>query len=120
MTIDKDTLLLEVGQEALDELSADELNAVTRTYSSGQVKMAGMKVFELLMKKFQPNYRMGRMYESLSQKFEAYKDIYFQYARSVGAGKLASDTGDERNIQRYDFLEETHSKQDVVDATTTD
>lgn len=112
-------LLLEIGSEAFADLTTDEINAIVAKYSSTQVKLGGMKAFELLMKKFKSNYRMGRMYEHLSQKFEAYRKTFYWYTQHVSAGTLAhdSDLGEARNIQREKFLKDTHSTQDVIDAS---
>jgi len=93
-------LLLEVGSEALVELSADEKTAILARYTDSQCAVAGMKVFGLLMKKYQPNYRMGKMYEDLGQKYEAYRRIYNDYARSVNAGRSSSE---DESLPRYDI-----------------
>lgn len=93
------TLVLEVGSEALDELSTTEKNAVLAAYTDAQVKFAGMKVFDILRKKFLPTYRMGRMYEDLSAKFEKYDRLYKEYCATVAAGELGEDPDD---ITKYD------------------
>lgn len=85
--MEESTLLLEVGAEALSELSPDEKTAILARYSDEQASQAGLKVFGLLMKKFQPNYRMGKMYEDLSDKYEAYRRIYLDYCRVLKAGR---------------------------------
>ena len=80
-------LLLEVGAQALKDLSADEKQGILGKYQDGQEALAGLHVFSLLMKKYKANYRMGRMYVYESQKYEAYRDIYREYSRSVNAGR---------------------------------
>ena len=109
--MDESTLLLEVGSGALDDLTTDEKTAILARYTNAQVKYAGMKTFEVLSKKFQPNYRMGRMYEDLSDKFEAYRKIYRSYVRNIGSGKLAVDpsTQTRYDIERYKWPKQTLS-----------
>jgi hypothetical protein len=113
-----DELLLEIGSKAYADLTTQEIHAIVTTYSSEQKKMAGMKAFELLWKKFQANYKMGRMYEAESQKYEAYHKIFVWYTQQVQAGKLGhdDDLGDTRRIHSEDWLKDTHDTQDVVDA----
>ena len=113
--MDADRLLLEIGSEAYNELTDDERTSLLNSYTNAQSKLAGMRAFELLMKKFQPTYRMGRMYEDLSAKYEHYRRMYMMYAQAVKAGKLGKTVGDERNIQRYKFLEQTHPEQQDAD-----
>jgi len=112
--MDETTLLLEVGAEALDELSTTEKNAILMRYSNSQVKFAGMKVFDILRKKFMPNYKMGRMYESLSQKFEKYEKLYVQYAKTVRAGKLGNTDFGDKKVLESDKFQQTHNKLDDV------
>ena len=97
--MDELTLILEVGSEALDELSDTEKTAILSNYDDDEVKYAGMKVFDILRKKFLPTYRMGRMYEDLSAKFEKYDRLYKEYCSIVSAGSLAADPD---NIDNYD------------------
>lgn len=97
--MDEINLILEVGSDALDELSTTEKSAILAKYSNGDESIAALHVFKILMRKFKPTYRMGRMYEALSDKYVAYKDLYEHYARSVLAGKLAKDVDD---IAKYD------------------
>jgi ABC-type transporter lipoprotein component MlaA len=80
-------LLLEVGAQALSDLSADEKEAILSRYEDSEIKLAGQKVFYILMRKYKANYRMGRLYEDLSDKYEAYRNIYYEYARSNNAGR---------------------------------
>lgn len=92
-------LILEVGSEAVDELSTTEKNAILSTYTDAQAKYAGLATFDLLRKKFLPTYRMGRMYEALSDKFEKYDRLYKEYCSVVKAGKLGVDPD---TITKYD------------------
>lgn len=92
-------LLLEVGSEALNDLSDEEKIAILNRYESGQETLAALKVFSILMKKFKPTYRMGKMYEDLSAKYERYRDLYNLYARMVRAGRVGEDPD---NITKYD------------------
>lgn len=111
-------LLLEIGSVAYADLTTGEINAIAARYSVADVKLAGMKAFELLSKKFEANYRMGRMYEHLSQKYEHYKVVYKRYLTQLNAGALAhsDDLGEARRIQGDKFLDQTHPTQDVIDA----
>ena len=105
-------LLLEVGAQALNDLSADEKIAILARYDDGQEKIAGMKVFSILMKKFKSDYRMGRLYEDRSQKYEAYRQIYREYCQMVSAGKLSVDpaTQDRWDVERYKFVKHSRDK----------
>lgn len=82
------TLLILIGEVPLSELSAAEKAAILNTFDESQIGEATLRVFDLLRKKFQPNYRMGKMYEELSQKYEFYNRLYNQCAQTVRAGKL--------------------------------
>lgn len=106
--MNESTLLLEVGSEALNDLTAAEKGAILNKYSETQVKLAGMKVFGLLTRKFQPNYRMGRLYESLSQKYEMYYKLYRHYAATVSAGKLGHTDLDDKKVIENDKFLDTH------------
>ena len=107
--MDELNLVLEVGSEAIDELSSTEKSAILSKYSNGQEALAGLKVFGILMKKFKPTYRIGRMYEELSAKYERYRDLYNLYATSVNAGKVAKDPDDitEYDIDRWKWPSQT-------------
>lgn len=88
-----DELVLEIGEEAFDELSTREKNAIAAKYTLTQTRLAGLHVFQLLMKKFKPHYRMGKTYEALGDKFTRYREIYNWYCQTVQAGKItATDT----------------------------
>lgn len=105
--MDESNLLFEIGSVALNDLNADEKSALLSSYSNGQETLAGMKSFNLLRKKFQSNYRMGKMYEDLSQKYEAYDKIYKEYVRNVRGGRLPDGYSDKehKDIDRYKFVE---------------
>lgn len=107
-------LLLEVGAQALSDLSASEKSAILAKYEDGQEKIAGMKVFNILSKKFQSDYRMGRMYEDLSQKYEAYRQLYREYAQAVKAGRFGIDpsTKTTYSVDRQKFLKGSRSPDD--------
>jgi hypothetical protein len=103
--MDQATLLLEVGSTAISDLTSDELAGILGLYTNAQVRLAGMKTFELLRKKFQPTYRMGRTYEELSKKYEWYDKLYKEYASSTGAGVSTGedDLEDVETLDRYKF-----------------
>lgn len=82
--------MLEVGSEALAELTLDEKIGILSKYTDAQVILAAMKTFKLLARKYKPNYKMGRMYENLGQKFEKYDQLYKEYTKFVRAGKNAN------------------------------
>ena len=106
--------MLEVGSEALSELSSDEKSAILAAYTDAQVMLASMKVFKLLARKYKPNYRMGRMYENLGKKFETYDRLYKEYARNVRAGKLAKTDFDEQKVIKGDkFLQTQTNYEDL-------
>ena len=86
----EEQLKLEIGSEAFLDLTPAEILHITGNYSD--MKMAGMKAFELLWKKFKPTYRMGKLYEKESDRYEAYKEIYFTYLRQVSVGVRAGKT----------------------------
>lgn len=90
--MNQDNLLLEVGAQAIKDLSTDELTLILQKYENGQESLAGLHVFNLLTKKFKGNWRMGRMYQHDSQKYDAYREIYREYARSLKAGKSSGTT----------------------------
>jgi len=88
------TLLLEVGEEALIELSTNELSLILNLYDDSQARIAAMRVFDILRKKFKPSYRMGSLFEDRAAKYRAYENLYKEYASSVGAGKLGTPVAD--------------------------
>ncbi len=104
-------LTLEVGSEAIKDLSSEELAAILAAYTAAQAPYAGLKVFDILRKKFRASYKMGSTYEALSDKFRQYNEIYNQYARTVGAGRIGTHSLDEdsteaalrNDIQRQKF-----------------
>jgi len=89
MAITPDELLLEIGSEALSELTDKEIDAICQRYSN--VRQAGMRAFELLMRKYRPSYRMGRMYVRESEKFEFYRREYERLASMLGAGAVGQE-----------------------------
>lgn len=107
--MDEVNLMMEVGSDALDELSSTEKSVLLNKYSNGDESIAAMHVFKLLSRKFKPTYRMGRMYEALSDKYEHYQKLYEHYAKSVNAGKLAKDVADitSYNIDRWKWPSQT-------------
>ena len=102
-------LMLEVGSDALDDLSSTEKTAILSRYESGQETLAALKVFSILMKKFKPTYRMGKMYEELSAKYERYRDLYNLYAKMVNAGRIGKDPDEITNydIERWKWPSQT-------------
>jgi hypothetical protein len=80
----EEVLKLEIGSEAFSNLTSAEVAHIVEKYSD--VKLAGMKAFELLWKKFKPTYRMGKLYEEESDKYQAYKEMYLLYTKQLGAG----------------------------------
>ena len=102
MAISTADLKMEIGSEAYAELYSEEVIHICQKYDSDEILLAGQKAFEILYKKFQPNYRMGRMYENLSDKFQAYKEIYDRYARSVNAGYVVVDEDDDNRTDNMD------------------
>lgn len=82
-------IVLEIGQVPWGELTPMEQELIMLKYTDEQVGLAAMKVFDLLRKKYQPNYKMGKMYEELSAKYEYYNRVYLGYCQSVHAGRLA-------------------------------
>ena len=79
-------IILEVTESAWAELSTAEKAGILAKYGDTQVFLCAMKVFDLLRKKFQPNYRMGKMYENLSEKYIFFDRLYKEYCQKVNAG----------------------------------
>lgn len=94
----EENLLFEVGSQALNDLAPEEKDLILSKYEDGQEKIAGLKVFSILMKKFKSDYRMGRMYENRSQRYKAYRLIYLDYAQSLGKKKV---TRPESMIEKF-------------------
>ncbi len=78
----------EVGSEAFSDLTSDEVSYIVGTFSD--IKQAGMKAFEILWKKFKPTYRMGKLYEKDSEKYQNYRELYLLYTQTLGAGRTTS------------------------------
>ena len=77
-------LKLEIGSEAFNNLTSDEVNAICSNVDS--VVFGAMKAFELLWKKFKPTYRLGKMYKAESDRYKAYYEMFCWYTRQVKAG----------------------------------
>lgn len=99
--MEQDTLMLEIGEGPISELTSGELDAILTKYTDDQVLLAAMKTFDLLRKKYQPNYKMGKMYEDLGDKYKYYDGLFNQYARSVGAGKVADSTIERQDLGKF-------------------
>ena len=97
-----DDLLLEIGSEAYADLSDFEIAALCRKYSAAYSSHAGLHAFQLLMKKFQPTYRMGKTYEKLSEKFDSYKKTYNWYAARVKAGRITATAAELAEVEKID------------------
>ena len=85
-----DDLLLEIGSEAYSEMSIADRGAIAAKYTVAQTRMAGLHAFQLLMKKYKPNYRMGKVYEALGDKFDHYRKMYNWYCQTVKAGSITA------------------------------
>lgn len=103
------TLLFEVGSEALNDLTPHEKELILAAFTDTQVKQAALKVFDLLMKKYQGAYRMGTMYEDLSAKYRNYKELYNKLASEINAGCLGvtPDPTTVYDIDRYKWVKQT-------------
>ena len=95
-------LLLEIGSEAYTDLSESEIAALCAKYSAAYSSHAGLHAFQLLMKKFQPTYRMGKTYEKLAEKFSAYRQTYNWYASRVKAGKVTATVAELADVTIID------------------
>jgi len=100
MAITETDLLMEIGGEALDELTEKEKNTILATYSTA--KEAAMKAFWLLSAKYKPTYRMGSAYEELSSKYKRYWDLYCYYAKTMKAGYISNNTSNNNNSNQVD------------------
>ena len=80
-------LKAEVGERAWGLLETDEQTAIL-TGCGSNLALAGMRTFELLWKRFKPTYRMGKIYQADSDRYEEYYKMYCKYANSTGAGVL--------------------------------
>jgi hypothetical protein len=101
--MDSNELLLEIGSKAYDDLDPRERTALMGKYTLAQTRIAGLHAFQILMKKFQPTYRMGKTYENLSEKFVAYRNIYNWYCQTVSAGTIATADID-NEVDKEKFL----------------
>ena len=82
-------LKLEIGTEAYSELSAEE---VSHLLSLPSAKLAALRAFDLLRKKYKPAYRIGRTWEDQGAKYEFYDRLYREYLTLTGTGYRASET----------------------------
>lgn len=82
-----DELSLIIGEEAFLTLSETERNAIAAKFTVAQTQLAAMASFDLLRKKFQPSYKMGRLHEASSEKFLFYDKLYKEYASTLNAGR---------------------------------
>jgi hypothetical protein len=87
MALTEYQIIAEVGSTAWDKLTDTEKAAVL-SLAGNSASTAGMRVFELLWKKFRPTYKMGKLYEKDSEMYEQYYKMYCLYARSTGAGSV--------------------------------
>ena len=95
-------LLLEIGSEAYADLSSTEIAALNAKYSAAQSRIAGLHAFQLLMKKFQATYRMGKTYEALSHKYDAYRKVYNWYCQTVQAGIITATDAELDDVATID------------------
>lgn len=97
-------LLLEIGSEAYADLDPREIAALCNKYSAAHSRKAGLHAFQLLKKKFMPSYRMGKTYEALSEKFEAYTQVYNWYCATVSAGTITATDDEMEAVTRDKFV----------------
>jgi len=102
--IDWRELKVEIGTEAWEDLSPDEVVYICKSFSADQLQHAAQKAFEILWKKFRPNYRMGRTFKALSDKYENYYKIYLMYCqRQSGTDVNSDDLGVDELYQYHRF-----------------
>jgi hypothetical protein len=99
MPITEDNLMLEVGSEVLDELTAKEKATILAKYSIGQEKVAAMRVFYIAAMKFKPSYKMGSTFEDLSAKYRKYWDMYCFLAHTVNAGRTTGNNSANNTVE---------------------
>ncbi len=95
-------LKTEIGSEAFAELDEDEVAYICKSFTSDQIYQAAQKAFEILWKKFRPNYRMGRSFKALSDKYQTYYNIYLHYCRRLSGSVVSADTEDQDVLYIYD------------------
>lgn len=88
MSISSSKLLLEIGSEAYERLTPTEISAICMNANS--VLEGAMKAFELLWKKYEPTYKMGKMYIRESDRYETYRRIHNWYCQKIRAGIVKS------------------------------
>ena len=92
MAITPTDLLLEIGSEAYERLTAAEVASICQRVSD--TTNGGMLAFELLWKKYKPTFKAGKMYVRESDRYETYFRIYNWYCQKVKAGKTSTATED--------------------------
>lgn len=100
MALTTSQLKIEVGERAWGLLTADEQTAIL-TGSGTNLALAGMRTFELLWKRFKPTYRMGKIYQADSDRYEEYYKMYCQYAKSLGAGVRYSTARTKPSVDQW-------------------
>lgn len=99
MALTENDILLEVGSEALEDLTAKEKATILETFSPGQEKVAAMKIFYLLALKFKPSYKMGSTFEDLSAKYRKYWEIYCHLAKTLNAGRTTGSESANNTVE---------------------
>jgi len=96
----------EVGARAWDLLSDDE-QAHVLISSDSSIALAGMLTFEILWKRFKPTYRLGKLYQAESDRYQEYHRIYCSYAAKVGAGSIEKTeiSGTTVTVDRVDVFQ---------------
>jgi len=87
-------IILEITEDVWAELSAAEQAGLLTKYGDTQVLLCAKHVFDLLRKKFKPNYRMGKMYEDLAEKYKFYDRMFKEYCQRVNAGYTSTAPDD--------------------------
>ncbi len=88
MAVTSTELKIEIGATAYDELDSDEIGYICG--NSASIAFAGLKAFEILMKKYKPSYKMGKLFCNDGDKYKAYRDMFVMYSRQFSAGTLKS------------------------------
>jgi len=96
----------EVGERAWSLLTTGEQTKILAG-SGSSLSLAGMQVFELLWKRFKPTYRLGKLYQAESDRYQEYYKIYCKYARELGAGRINQDdiSGTTVSVERTDLYQ---------------
>jgi hypothetical protein len=93
-------VIVEVGSDAWGKLTTDEQDAILAS-SDSNVLVAGLRVFDLLRKKFKPSYKLGKIYQAESDRYEAYHRIYCEYARKLNAGRIYEDVRTKPEVDQW-------------------